>query len=240
MKKLFIALSAVSMVLVSSCSKDSVFGDGPLVSEVRTMSRDFSGIECMVPAKVNYKIDPVHKVEIIAQRNILDIMDAYVGSTGHVEVKFRNNVNVRAHEDITINISGPVIYYLGLSGTGDIETEGNMTSSNVYLTVSGSGNIKMKNAVVERIDANISGSGNITVESGSTNIEYLKVSGSGNINLADVPGKEAEVNTAGSGDVKVNLTDKLKVKISGSGNVLYRGNPQVTSNVSGSGTVRPL
>jgi hypothetical protein len=204
------------------------------------MSKDFFGVECMVPAKVNYKIDPVRKVEIIAQRNILDVIEAHVGSTGHVEVNFRNNVNVHAHDDITINISGPILYHLSLGGTGDIETEGNMSSSNIFLSVSGAGNIKVANAVVERIDAIISGSGNITVESGSTNIEYLKVTGSGNINLADVPGKEAEVTTSGSGDVKVNLTDKLKVRISGSGNVLYRGNPLVTSTVSGSGTVRPL
>lgn len=240
MKKLFIAFAAMSMIALGSCSKEKIVGDGPLVSDIRTMSKDFYGIECMVPAKVNYKIDPVRKVEIIAQRNILDVMDTYVNSEGQVEVKFRNNVNVRAHDDITINISGPVIYYLGLSGTGDIETEGDMTSSNIYLAVSGAGNINVQNAVVGRIDANISGSGNITVESGSTDIEYLKVSGSGNINLADIPGKEADVTTTGSGDVKVNLSDKLKVKISGSGSVLYRGNPQVTSNISGSGTVRPL
>lgn len=241
MKKLFILFSAVLMIAMSSCSKDKISGEGPVVLEVRTLSTDFFGVECMVPAKVNYKIDPVRKVEILAQRNILDILETKVGSTGRIEVKFRNNVNVRDHDEITINISGPTIYYLGLSGTGEIKTEGNMTASNIYLNVSGSGDIKVQNAVVGRLDANISGSGNITVQSGAVaDIEYLKVTGSGNINLADVPCKEAEVTTTGSGDVKVNLTDKLKVSISGSGNVLYRGNPQVTSQVSGSGTVRPL
>jgi hypothetical protein len=240
MKKLFIALSAVAMIVLGSCSKDSLFVDGPLVSETRTMSRDFFGIECMVHAKVNYKIDPVHKVEIIAQRNILDVMETYVGSTGHVEVKFKNNVNVRAHDEITINISGPLFYHLSISGSGEIVTEGNMSSSNIYLGVNGSGNIKVKNAVVGRIDAFINGSGNISVESGSTDIEYLCLSCSGNINLSDIPGKEAEVTSAGSGVLKVNVTDKLKVNITGSGAVLYRGNPQITSTVSGSGTIRPI
>jgi hypothetical protein len=93
---------------------------------------------------------------------------------------------------------------------------------------------------VERIDARISGSGNIIVETGSSIIEYLSISGSGNIDLANVPAKEAEAITSGSGDTKVNISDKLKANISGSGSILYRGNPTVTSQISGSGTVRPL
>ena len=123
MKKLCIALSAITLIAVTSCSKEKIWGEGPSVSETRTMSGDFYGIECMIPAKVNYKIDPVRKVEIIAQRNILDIIETNMSSSSYVEVKFRNKVNVAAHDDIIINISGPIIYHLGLSGTGDIETE---------------------------------------------------------------------------------------------------------------------
>jgi hypothetical protein len=39
----------------------------------------------------------------------------------------------------------------------------------------------------------LSGSGNITVESGSSIIEYLGISGSGNINLADVPAERGYI-----------------------------------------------
>lgn len=230
----------MSIIVMNSCTKDRIWGEGPLETETRSVN-NFTGISSSVSGKVNFKIDPVYKVEIIAQRNILDVIETYVDNNGVLRVRFQNNVNVRDHEDITVNISAPNIYHLGLSGSGDMETTGNLATTHLDIEVSGSGNIIVANAVVSgEIDARISGSGNITVQSGSAVNEDLRISGSGDLNMADVVAQRAEINISGSGDVKVNLSQTLNARISGSGSVLYRGTPAITMQVSGSGEVRPL
>lgn len=239
MKKLIITFSAISSIALFSCEKEKIWGEGPLVTEARTID-NFTGVSSAVPGRVNYKIDAVYKVEIIAQRNILDVIETFVDN-GMLRVRFRNNVSVGSHEDITVNLSSPSLYHLGLSGTGDIEVDGNLTTSHLDMDVSGAGNIYVENAVVSgEIDARISGSGNIDIGSGSASNEDLRISGSGSMNMSDVPAERAEINISGSGDMKVNLSQSINARISGSGSVLYRGNPVITMQVSGSGTVRPL
>jgi hypothetical protein len=239
MKKLSIAFLAIALVVLSSCEKERIWGEGPLVTETRALN-NFTGVSSAVSGRVNYKIDPAYKVEIIAQRNILDAIETFADN-GVLRIRFRNNVSVGSHEDITVNLSSPSIYHLGLSGTGDIEVDGNVTTSHLDMDVSGAGNINVDNAVVSgEIDARISGSGNINIWSGSAINEDLRISGSGSMNMADVAAERAEINISGSGDMKVNLSQSINARISGSGSVLYRGNPAITMQVSGSGTVRPL
>ena len=238
MKNSIVMLAAAAALLTTpSCQK--VIGEGPLQTEVRNIS-DFSGVSASIGGKINYKIDPVYKVEITAQANILDVLETSKVN-GHLLIKVRNGVRVRHNEEITVNISAPSADYLHLSGSGDVIVTGSLNETNLDLDISGSGNITVSSATItEKIKAAISGSGNMKVQAGSAKNEDLRISGSGKLLLEGITAEHAETKISGSGDIKVNLSKSLDATISGSGSVYYLGNPLISTSISGSGRVRPL
>lgn len=233
----FVTVSALSISL-TSCTREVVTGSGPRVTETRAVA-GFTGVSHKVPGRVNFKIGPEFKVEVTAQQNILDVMYTDIIS-GSLTIGFRNNIRVKEHEQIIIDITAPTADYFSLSGTGDINVEGDLACNNLYLTVSGVGNIFVQKANIQgELKAKISGSGDIRVTNGIALDEDLSISGSGNIDFLDVAVTRAETHTSGSGSMKVNVSQRLESYISGSGWVYYKGNPVVVKSISGSGQVRP-
>ena len=100
--------AAAALLTSSSCKK--VVGEGDLQTETRNIA-DFSGVSASIGGKIYYKIDPVYKVEIIAQRNILDVIQA-TKSNGHLLLKIKDGVRIKSNEEITVNISAPTADYL--------------------------------------------------------------------------------------------------------------------------------
>ena len=129
MKKLFFMLAAAAALLTSSSCK-KVVGEGDLQTETRNIT-DFSGVSASIGGKIYYKIDPVYKVEIIAQQNILDVIQA-TKSNGHLLLKVKDGVRIKSNEEITVNITAPTADYFHLSGTGDLAVIGNIISPNRY------------------------------------------------------------------------------------------------------------
>ncbi|MGZ5191000.1 MAG: head GIN domain-containing protein [Flavisolibacter sp.] len=232
MKKFSLVMFGM-MVILSSCEKIS--GDGPVVNESRNII-NFDGVDLRVAADVYFKQDANFKVEISAQRNILEVMETYV-SNNKLVIKFKNDVRVRTHDPIIVQISAPSSSSFRLSGSGNINVTGVFSPSAMELDISGSGNITIPQLTTGYLDASISGSGNITVNNGTATEEKLEISGSGTIDLLNVVSDRADIKTSGSGDTKVNATKFLNVKISGSGSVYYRNNPIINSSISGSGKV---
>ncbi|HEY6505522.1 MAG TPA: head GIN domain-containing protein [Chitinophagaceae bacterium] len=232
-----ILVAAFSLMIFASCEK--VIGEGPIVTETRNVS-GFKSVSVSISGKVNYKIDPVYKVEIQAQQNILDILQTNkVGED--LIIKFQDGKRVKEHEDIIVTISAPFANGVNLSGAADFDLTNIVTATNLDLRISGSGNINVfQAAVTDKLTATISGSGNIAVFNGTAKNEKLKISGSGSINLGNVLAEKATTEISGSGDMQVNLSQSLDAKISGSGSVYYRGHPLITTNISGSGKVKPF
>ena len=236
MKSSTTVLLIAALYLLPSCEK--VVGEGPLVTETRSVG-NFTGISMEMAGKVNFTIAPDYKVELTAQRNILDVLQTNVAS-GVLHIDFKDNVRARHYEEIIANISAPSVDYLRLSGSGDINVLGNDAVNSMKISVSGSGNISMQSAVVtDKIRTDVSGSGNIFILSGSAINEEVNISGSGNVDLVGIAVQNASTHTSGSGDVKLQVSKKLDAHISGSGSVYYRGNPIISTQISGSGRVLP-
>jgi hypothetical protein len=108
-----------------------------------------------------------------------------------------------------------------------------------HLRVSGSGEADVKSLVTSRLQAEISGSGDVKAQ-GMADDLVLRISGSGSYQGADLKTRRADVRISGSGDGVVNATDTLDVNVSGSGSIEYSGNPRVSEHVSGSGSIRQV
>jgi len=239
MKKLVVVilLLVTGLFIFPSCEK--VVGEGPLVTQTRTVG-NFTGVSSEMSGKVNFTIAPDYKVEITAQQNILDVLNTNVVN-GVLHIDFKNNVRVKEHEDLLINITAPYADYFRLSGSGNMNVQGDITANNLKVTLSGSGDITVqKAAIADKIDTDISGSGNISIAGGSAVNEDVDISGSGKVEMAGVDAQNAVTHTSGSGDVKLALSTNLDAHISGSGSVYYHGNPIISTHISGSGRVIPF
>lgn len=229
------ATGLLMTVFFASCNK--IQADGPIVTEQRTVT-GWSGIDLRVNADVHYRQSANYSVEVRAQDEVLEALQTFE-SGGKLVVKFKSGDRVWKHDGITVNITGPDMRSMRVSGSGDIRTMGALNSSGMELDVSGSGDITIAELNTGAIDANISGSGDIEVLQGTATTEQLRISGSGSINLANVVARTATTRTSGSGNTRVQVSERLDVTIAGSGSVYYRGNPIISTSVSGSGKVRP-
>ena len=209
---------------------NGVKGEGPRVEQSLQLS-SFNGIKLTMAADVYLTKGNSQNVRISAQQNIIDLIKTEVNDGVW---KITTEENIRDHGPIKIYITVPSMSYVGLSGSGDIYTEGTFNESGtVNVNVSGSGDIRF-NTTATTIDASVSGSGDIELAGSAQNMS-LRISGSGDIDAYNLKTSNCEVRVSGSGGVKVYTTDDLNVRVSGSGDVYYRGNPNVVSRISGSG-----
>ncbi|MBL7712503.1 MAG: DUF2807 domain-containing protein [Chitinophagaceae bacterium] len=230
-KQIFTMAGIVIGLCFSSCSK--IKGDGPVITESRAV-KGFSRIRAAMSGDIYVRQDSVYKVEIHAQKNIIDVLNTNVND-GQLKIDFDHNKRIGNHDRIEIFISCPNVEGLSVSGSGNITAMNKLTPSAIDLNVSGSGTLSVAELSTGSIDASISGSGDIVVLNGQAAYVNTDISGSGYLDLMGVAATAANTRISGSGDTKVNVSDELSVKISGSGDVYYRGRPRITTNISGSG-----
>lgn len=165
----------------------------------------------------NYDLTGFDKVELSNQGDVVLVQDA----NQFVEVKTHENL----FEALEIKVDG-----------GRLEI-GNKKGYSIGKYEELTYYVHMPNI----IEANISGSGNITGDNMITGTHFLaKVSGSGNITMGNLNTESTEANISGSGDINLSgATLSSKLTISGSGKIAAFGLSSVDTdvNVSGSGDV---
>ena len=227
-------LAAATLCSFSSCKK--VEGEGPVETESRSVN-NFSGIAASIGCDVYFKQAPEFKVELSAQRNMLNLIETY-RSGNDLILKFRNGVNVGHHTDIRVNISAPSLENLQLNGSGNVHVTGDFVANQFNAALNGSGNLLIDNLRInDLLTSGVNGSGNISVLAGTVDTENVKISGSGNVDLSAVKATTSIAQISGSGTTKLNVAKNLDVTVSGSGNVFYYGNPVINTHISGTGKV---
>lgn len=230
--RMIITLLALFSLTLFSCHK--VVGTGPTVSETRNLS-DFSEIRLDMDATLEITQGAHYLVQVDAQSNIMNEIRTTV--SGHVlTIDHRHNTWIKS-APITVHVTLPYINALKVSGSGSIQGQTTIQSTNLTLCISGSGEITLPGIETETLESTISGSGEVNLKSGSTTNLESDISGSGDLYCSYVASKYVDARTSGSGTTKVYALNQLDAHISGSGNVYYRGNPIVNSSISGSGKV---
>lgn len=234
--KLMIPVILILAGSFTSCKKhlfNSIKGKGETVTETRDLS-GFNKISLDIDADVYYTQDSVYFVEISAQQNILNVITTEI-SDGELEIDSKKWI--RKHSGIKIIIHSPDLREVDLSGSGNFESAGMLTTTNLELEVSGSGNISFAGVTISVLDADISGSGNIHIYGGAVISQEAEVSGSGSIEMHSLTANQSTAKISGSGSISVWAMNQLNATISGSGDIKYKGNPVINTSISGSGSV---
>lgn len=203
----------LSILCLTSCSDDTVFGSGNMVSQLRDVEK-FSKLSNTGAIDVNIIHGDTQEVEIIADNNII----------GFVKTEVNND---------QLNI-----YLNDMYDYSDIQIRANIVLSELTkLKNTGTGRITVDGiANDEGFEIYNEGSGKITLN-GNTKILKMKIKGSGDISSFALNSESCETDITGSGNAEVHCTKNLNVKIEGSGNVYFKGSPEIDFTVNGSGQV---
>src|SRR5664279_519100 len=202
--------------------------------------KDFTKVSFGVSGNLYINIGPEFKVVLEGEKRYLDEIITEV-SGGKLVIRNENwrMNNWKMNEKVTVYITMPELNGLGVSGSGKAEIKDAVKTSDLNLSVSGSGKLYASDISVSNLDCSISGSGDISLGGGGSSSKAgISISGSGNYFGDAFKISSAEIHISGSGNCECNVTESLRASISGSGNVTYGGNPKLDAHVSGSGKVR--
>lgn len=240
MKRLFVVL-AVFSVLATSCVIGLPFsgeaGNGKVLSTPYLLP-DFDGIKNMSSAQVRISRGSLSKVSVSIDENLAKNLDIRV-ENGVLLISILPGKSIYNYKEFTVAITVPALSYIGVYGSGDIDTLGEFSGKSISLIIAGSGDISGA-FDVDTISAVIDGSGSIDL-SGEARDFSGRIQGSGSIRAARLSAMVAKAGIYGSGSCTVRAEQSLDVSIFGSGSVYYYGSPAIASYVDkGSGRLRQL
>jgi hypothetical protein len=207
----------VSLLCLAGCHvqlvTNAVQGSGIKASETRETG-EFTGIELNGSMDVSVTVGDKTTVTVEGDDNLLELVVTEV-----------------SNGTLTISNQGSYSTQIGIKL---VVTTPKLDSA----SVTGSGDIQIKELKASDFEALISGSGSITAAGAADRLE-LSITGSGDVHLGALPAKEVSAEISGSGSAQVQVTESLSVAITGSGSVTYSGNPRsVEKSIQGSGSVQ--
>jgi putative autotransporter adhesin-like protein len=211
------AATLILALLMAGCMDafNRIKGSGVAKTETRAVEA-FHAVRLNGAADVSITIGQPAQLTVTADDNIVPVIDTDV----HDGVLVIGN-----HESYNTQMGVKVVI---------------VTPSLDAFELNGSGNVKIKELNGEKFSAKIRGSGDLSAD-GAVNRLDASISGSGDMKLGELKVKSADVSIAGSGSATVNAEESMSASISGSGDIRYKGNPsKVQSSVAGSGSVHKI
>ena len=201
-------------ILAAGCHhgmRAEVKGSGKRIMQKRQISA-FTSIstEGAFAIEVTCQKDP--SLEIEGDDNVLDLITADV--SGNV-LRLRNTKSYSTSEPVRIKITVP-----NLEG----------------LSVSGAGQIAIKDVKNEKFEIDSNGAPNITV-AGDTSVIDIDSNGAGKIDTHNLRAARAVVDSKGVSRIDLDVKEQLDVTVSGPSFVTYRGDPVVNKTIHGPGKV---
>lgn len=227
----------VSLLMLATSCEDvlGVKGKGDKITETRNVD-NFHALDISANAQIDLRVDSVYRVEVTCEESIIDFLET-VEDDGVLKIHFDRDVY--DVDGLRIRVWAPNWDAIETSGSVNVNAPDLISGNDLNIKLSGSGNMRLFNVDFQKIDALVSGDGNITL-GGNAHTLNCTISGSGNLDGFDCPVQIAKVVISGSGNVGLDVSEQLDVTISGSGNVEYTGDPAVTTQISGSGKVKKI
>lgn len=104
--------------------------------------------------------------------------------------------------------------------------------------IKGAGKVTYHGFTQGELNIDITGSGDVDLEGKAEHLD-AEISGSGELSAYRLTVKAARLRVSGSGDIRTTVTQSVKARVSGSGKIKISGNPpDRDTDVSGSGKIR--
>lgn len=241
--KIMAAGVMVLMLAVSGCFYygPCLNGSGPVTAEIRDIE-NYTGVSNNGSFNVYVHEADSFGVEVVAQENLLPIIETYV-SGSRLIVETKSNVCYKSSSPVEVHVSLPELNYLRLSGSGKMFADV-AASPEVEISNSGSGLMEIDTVYAASYMVSNSGSGFISIGGAYVDEADMVQSGSGTIlggfffEIADL-----SVRHSSSGEVSATVLDGTVVDVimSGSGSVQLAGDAVLAEYIlNSSGVVDAL
>lgn len=234
--KTHLSIIAIAIVFTACLNpfNKTVNGNGNIKTDERNVS-GFDKIKCAGSYNVELTQGNASIVKIETDENLLPYIETNVNGDELV-IRSKKDVNIRASDKIKVYITTNKLEAFKLSGSGNIKTTNKFTGGErLDIDISGSGNIRF-DVNTPTINSQISGSGDIYL-TGETKDSKIEIAGSGNYHADGLKAENATIRIAGSGDAWLFADSKLDINIAGIGNVYYKGNATVNQSIAGTGKI---
>ncbi|WP_460218729.1 head GIN domain-containing protein [Psychroserpens sp. MEBiC05023] len=237
MKKstLLIAIALLSFT-VSQAQWKKIKGNGNITKENRSTS-DYDTVKCAGSFDYILVAGTEGQITLEGESNLLQYVITEVKG-GSLIIKTEKGKNISPSRNKTIKVTIPFkdLDKVSLSGSGDLWNEDTITSNDLTVSLSGSGDIVL-DIQTKSVSGKVTGSGDVTLKGSTTDLK-AGVTGSGDFHGFNLQATNTEVSVTGSGDAAVVCNGVLKARVTGSGDIEYRGNPTSRdTKVSGSGSI---
>ncbi|MFZ9388337.1 MAG: GIN domain-containing protein [Chitinophagaceae bacterium] len=160
MKNVFSGAIISVMFVLLSCSKEKINGNGPVVTESRTIS-GFTAISAEGSSRVNITQGNAFRVDVKGYSNLIPYYETRLVNN-MLHLGYKPGVNVK-HDNIEVFFTLPVLDGIHLSGSGDIRTSGAFNGNNLLEAgIEGLGNIFFSSGTTQQFNSTIAGSGNVS------------------------------------------------------------------------------
>ncbi len=233
-------ISIFTLLIIGTNLNAQVFtkrikGNAKVITENRSVS-DYDKISVAGSFDVKLVKGKEGAISINAEENLMEYIETEVRN-GHLKIQPKKGYQLNATKTILITVSFETIDAISLAGSGNVSSADVLSSSDLNLDLSGSGEIDLP-VSTKNLTSQIAGSGSIKL-SGNSEVLNCEIAGSGSLNGSDLKATVSHVNIAGSGNVKVHAVSEIHAEIVGSGDVIYTGNPTIEKLKSvGSGSFK--
>ena len=178
----------------------------------------------------------------VLQSELTDVIDFNISNgvltVGIKEGRDKDFWRVAKNRIVEIELTMKNIKAIQVQGQAVVHSDDDIPSTDLSVTVQGSGDVTLQAIAPKSYTIALSGSGDIALKGkGNASKGTIQISGSGDVCIPNIEADDVNVQISGSGDVNVFAKGKLDVKIAGSGDVSYSGDPETSVAISGSGDV---
>jgi hypothetical protein len=194
-------------------NSDQIVGSGKVVTRGVSLS-EFNGIQLTGIGEVYVTQDPVQRIRVEADDNIIDRLTLKVSDS-----KLNIGIQKGSYSNVTIRVyvSMKSVELLELTGAGNFATVGPLDGNTLTCMITGAGNMTLSGRITNQV---------------------IALEGAGSVHGFNLESSRCSVTVSGTGSAEVNATQRLEATISGIGSVIYAGNPsEVVPHVSGLGSI---
>ncbi len=232
-------LCAALLVFFCSCHGRILKGEGAKITKQLT-SASFNNIELGLASKTEITVNPAASpsVEVSGWENHLQHVKSKIeGNKLVIFSDLEEGWSFGKNAAIKLKITVPTLEGLNINGASDANVHGNFTGDEFRLDISGAGNVTIDSMNFKTISSVVSGAGKIVINGGTVHDANYQVNGACNIEAFPLKTTETTTTISGAGKEELTALSKLSVNINGAGKVKYKGHPQLTKEVAGAGSV---
>lgn len=217
---------------------DDIIAKGSVITKVIAIS-DYTKISTNIPFSIYYKQDTVAYLEVQAQQEMADVIDAKV-IDNELQLSFAKKVYTAGFKPVRIITSSKNLFQIINNQSGVVFINDSIYSSTLTLTNNSLGRILISKLECIHLNATSNNTNEINISAGNIDSSFITVNGAGKAILINPLSNFSVTYVNGNGNIQVNVSDTLTATIIGDGTIQYKGTDAVKKSISGNGKITKL